>query len=223
MEKEIMVDDMEACKKKLEAAINRPQPLPSPQDAKQAAEAIEHSAVRALAIAPDWATSRRACCGVCRPKGAPSCKSRCSRMPWRGLLRKPHLWRLAIQQQAEEQHEEARWSYLTCCRSWEPGRGWLTTFSQALWHLQGYFIFREEVKAYITNFCSGISSRTVAKYMRSSCLLASSRMYVAHTDSPEEIFETQAGIFCQPNKLIDSILEPIKKMKRYWGWVGVKW
>jgi hypothetical protein len=86
-----------------------------------------------------------------------------------------------------------------------------TTLSQALWHLQGYFIFREEGKAYITNFCSGISSRTVAKYMRSSCLLASMRMYVAHADSPEEIFETWDGIFCRPNKLIDSIMEPIEK------------
>jgi hypothetical protein len=53
MEIEIMVDDVEACKKKLKDAINRPQPLPSPQDAKQAAEAMEHSAVKALAIAPD--------------------------------------------------------------------------------------------------------------------------------------------------------------------------
>jgi hypothetical protein len=48
MEKEIMVDDVEACKKKLEAAINRPKPLPSPQDAKQVTEAMEHSAVRLM-------------------------------------------------------------------------------------------------------------------------------------------------------------------------------
>jgi hypothetical protein len=53
MEIEIMVDDVEACKKKLEAAINRPKPLSRPQDAKQVAEAMEHSAIRALAIAPN--------------------------------------------------------------------------------------------------------------------------------------------------------------------------
>jgi hypothetical protein len=45
--------------------------------------------------------------------------------------------------------------------------------------------------------------------------LASNRMYVAHADSPEEIFETWDGIFCRPNKLIDSIMEPIEKIPKF--------
>jgi hypothetical protein len=48
-------------------------------------------------------------------------------------------------------------------------------------------------------------------------------MYVAHVDSPEEIFETQDRIFCRPNKLIDSIMEPIQKTLKFpvgeWAWL----
>jgi hypothetical protein len=79
---------------------------------------------------------------------------------------------------------------------------------------RSYYIFREELEAYVRDYAHGVSDRTLAQQIKQHCLSKGTADYVEFATSPKEILETLGGLFARPSKLIDSLMDPIKKAKK---------
>jgi hypothetical protein len=79
---------------------------------------------------------------------------------------------------------------------------------------RSYYIFREELEAYVRDYAHGVSDRTLAQQIKQHCLSKGTADYVEFATSPKEILETLGGLFARPSKLIDSLMDPVKKGKK---------
>jgi hypothetical protein len=70
-----------------------------------------------------------------------------------------------------------------------------------------YFAFKEELQAFIRDYGQGTSDRTLAQQKNSEA-------YVEWAWSPAAILETLGGLFGRPSRMVESLLEPVKKQKR---------
>jgi hypothetical protein len=77
-----------------------------------------------------------------------------------------------------------------------------------------YYIFREELEAYVQDYVHGVSDRTLAQQIKQHCLSKGTADYVEFATSPKEILETLGGLFARPSKLIDCLMDPVKKAKK---------
>jgi hypothetical protein len=60
---------------------------------------------------------------------------------------------------------------------------------------RSFFLFREELGAYIKDYGHGMTERTLAQQIKKNCLSKQSAAYVEWAMSPAEILETLAGLF----------------------------
>jgi hypothetical protein len=70
------------------------------------------------------------------------------------------------------------------------------------------------LEAYVREYAHGVSDRTLAQQIKQHCLSKGTADYVEFATSPKEILETLGGLFARPSKLIDSLMDPIKKAKK---------
>jgi hypothetical protein len=75
-------------------------------------------------------------------------------------------------------------------------------------------VFKEELSAYIKDYGHGIGKRSLAEQIKKHCLSKGTADYLEFADSPEEILETLGGLFARPSRLIDSLMDPLKKHKK---------
>jgi hypothetical protein len=54
----------------------------------------------------------------------------------------------------------------------------------------------------------------LAEQIKKHCLSKGTADYLEFADLPEEIFETLCGLFARPSRLIDSLMDPLKKHKK---------
>jgi hypothetical protein len=79
---------------------------------------------------------------------------------------------------------------------------------------RSYYVFKEELSAYIKDYGHGIGKRSLAEQIKKHCLSKGTADYLEFADSPEEILETLGGLFARPSRLIDSLMDPLKKHKK---------
>jgi hypothetical protein len=66
----------------------------------------------------------------------------------------------------------------------------------------------------VRDYAHGVSDRTLAQQIKQHCLSKGTADYVEFATSPKEILETLGGLFARPSKLIDSLMDPIKKAEK---------
>jgi hypothetical protein len=79
---------------------------------------------------------------------------------------------------------------------------------------RSFFAFKDELEAFIKDYGQGTSDRTLAQQIKNNCLSKSSAAYVEWAHSPAAILETLGGLFGRPSRLVESLLEPVRKQKR---------
>jgi hypothetical protein len=79
---------------------------------------------------------------------------------------------------------------------------------------RSYYVFKEELEAYVRDYAHGVSDRTLAQQIKQHCLSKGTADYVEFATSPAEILATLGGLFARPSKLIDSLIDPVKKAKK---------
>jgi hypothetical protein len=79
---------------------------------------------------------------------------------------------------------------------------------------RSFFTFKDELEAFIKDYGQGTSDRTLAQQIKVNCLSKSSAAYVEWAHSPAAILETLGGLFGRPSRLVESLLEPVRKQKR---------
>jgi hypothetical protein len=79
---------------------------------------------------------------------------------------------------------------------------------------RSYFAFKEELQDFIRDYGQGTSDRTLAQQIKANCLSKNSAAYVEWAWSPAAILETLGGLFGRPSRMVESLLEPVKKQKR---------
>jgi hypothetical protein len=77
--------------------------------------------------------------------------------------------------------------------------------------------------AYVKDYGHGIGKRSLAEKIKKHCLSKGMADYLEFADSPEEILETLGGLFARPSKLINSLMDPLKKHKKvpFDDWPGL--
>jgi hypothetical protein len=70
------------------------------------------------------------------------------------------------------------------------------------------------LEAYVQDYAHGVSDSTLARQIKQHCLSKGTADYVEFATSPKEILETFGGLFARPSKLIDSLMDPVKKAKK---------
>jgi hypothetical protein len=73
---------------------------------------------------------------------------------------------------------------------------------------RSFFTFKDK------DYGQGISDRTLAQQIKVNCLSKSSAAYVEWAHSSAAILETLGGLFGRPSRLVESLLEPVRKQKR---------
>jgi hypothetical protein len=79
---------------------------------------------------------------------------------------------------------------------------------------RSYFAFKDELEAFIRDYGKGTSDRTLAQQIKANCLSKNLAAYVEWAWSPPAILETLGGLLGRPSRLVESLLEPVKKQKR---------
>jgi hypothetical protein len=79
---------------------------------------------------------------------------------------------------------------------------------------RGYYTFKEKLSAYIKDYGYGVSQRSLAMGIRKHCLSKGTADFAEFADSPEEILKTLGGLFERPSRLIDSLMDPVKKQRK---------
>jgi hypothetical protein len=79
---------------------------------------------------------------------------------------------------------------------------------------RSFFTFKDELEAFIKDYGQGTSDRTLAQQIKVNCLSKSSAAYVEWAHLPAAILETLGGLFGRPSRLVESLLEPVRKQKR---------
>jgi hypothetical protein len=78
---------------------------------------------------------------------------------------------------------------------------------------RSFFTFKDELEAFIKDYGQGTSDRTLAQQIKVNCLSKSSAAYVEWAHLPAAILETLGGLFGRPSRLVESLLEPVRKQK----------
>jgi hypothetical protein len=79
---------------------------------------------------------------------------------------------------------------------------------------RSFFTFKDELEAFIKDYGQGSSDRTLAQQIKINCLSNSSPAYVECAHLPAAILVTLGGLFGRPSRLVESLLEPVRKQKR---------
>jgi hypothetical protein len=79
---------------------------------------------------------------------------------------------------------------------------------------RSYNIFKEDLEVYLQDYGHGVSNRTLAQMIKQHCLSKGTTEYVEFATMPAEILTTLSGLFARPAKLIDSLMDPVKKVKK---------
>jgi hypothetical protein len=79
---------------------------------------------------------------------------------------------------------------------------------------RGFYLFKEELMAYIKDYGHGVSDRSLAEQIKKNCVSKGTAEFLVFAHSPQEILETLGGLFAKPSKLIDELMEPLKKHKK---------
>jgi hypothetical protein len=79
---------------------------------------------------------------------------------------------------------------------------------------RSYYLFKEEVMAYIKDYGHGISDRSLADQIKKHCVSKGTAEYLVFADSPQEILDMLGGLFAKPSNLIEDLMEPLKKYKK---------
>jgi hypothetical protein len=79
---------------------------------------------------------------------------------------------------------------------------------------RSYFAFKEELQAFIRDYGRGTSDRTLAQQIKANCMSKNSAASVEWAWLPAAILETLGGLFGRPSRMVESLLEPVKKQKR---------
>jgi hypothetical protein len=79
---------------------------------------------------------------------------------------------------------------------------------------RSYDTFKEDLEAYLRDYGHGVSERTLAQQIKQHCLSKATAEYVEFSTTPTEILSTLSGLFARPARLIDSLMDPIKKAKK---------
>jgi hypothetical protein len=77
-----------------------------------------------------------------------------------------------------------------------------------------YYLFKEEVTAYIKDYGHGVGDRSLAEQIKKHCVSKGTAEYLVFADLPQEILEMLGGLFAKPSKLIDDLMVPLKKHKK---------
>jgi hypothetical protein len=70
------------------------------------------------------------------------------------------------------------------------------------------------IKSLCARSCTWVSDRTLAQQIKQHCLSKGTADYVEFATSPTEILATLGGLFARLSKLIDSLMDPVKKAKK---------
>jgi hypothetical protein len=86
---------------------------------------------------------------------------------------------------------------------------------------RSYYLFKEEVMAYIKDYGHGVGDRSLADQIKKHCVSKGTAEYLVFADSPQEILDMLGGLFAKPSKLIEDLMEPLKKHKKvpFVAWV----
>jgi hypothetical protein len=68
---------------------------------------------------------------------------------------------------------------------------------------RSYYVFKEELEAYVRDYAHGVSERTLALQIKQHCLSKGTADYLEFAMSPGEILATLGGLFARPSKLIN--------------------
>jgi hypothetical protein len=78
---------------------------------------------------------------------------------------------------------------------------------------RSYYLFKEEVMAYIKDYGHGVGDRSLADQIKISVSKGTAE-YLVFADLPQEILDMLGGLFAKPSKLIEDLMEPLKKHKK---------
>jgi hypothetical protein len=76
------------------------------------------------------------------------------------------------------------------------------------------YLFKEEVMAYIKDYGHGVGDRSLAEQIKKHCVSKGTAEYLVFADSPQEILDMLGSLFAKLSKLIDDLMEPLKKHKK---------
>jgi hypothetical protein len=79
---------------------------------------------------------------------------------------------------------------------------------------RSYYLFKEEVMAYIKDYGHGVGNRSLAEQIKKYCVSKGTAEYLVFADLPQAILDMLGGLFAKPSKLIDDLMEPLKKHKK---------
>jgi hypothetical protein len=77
-----------------------------------------------------------------------------------------------------------------------------------------YYVFKEELEAYVRDYAHGVSDRTLAQKIKQHSLSKGIADNVEFATLVAEILAILSGLFARPSKLIDSLIDPVKKAKK---------
>jgi hypothetical protein len=79
---------------------------------------------------------------------------------------------------------------------------------------RSYYLFKEEVMAYIKDYGHGVGDRSLVDQIKNHCVSKGTAEYLVFADSPQEILEMLGSLFAKPSKLIEDLMDPLKKHKK---------
>jgi hypothetical protein len=68
---------------------------------------------------------------------------------------------------------------------------------------RSYYLFKEEVMAYIRDYGHGVGDRSLAEQIKNHCVSKGIAEYLVFADLPQEILNVLGGLFAKPSKLIE--------------------
>jgi hypothetical protein len=79
---------------------------------------------------------------------------------------------------------------------------------------RSYYLFKEKVTAYIKDYGHGVGNRSLADQIKKHCVSKGTAEYLVFADLPQEILDMLGGLFAKPSKLIEDLMDPLKKHKK---------
>jgi hypothetical protein len=70
---------------------------------------------------------------------------------------------------------------------------------------RSYYLFKEEVMAYIKDYGHVVGDRSLADQIKKHCVSKGTAEYLVFADLPQEILDMLGGLFAKPSKLIEDL------------------
>jgi hypothetical protein len=80
---------------------------------------------------------------------------------------------------------------------------------------QSYYLFKEEVTAYIKDYGHGVGDRSLAEQIKKHCMSKGTAEYLEFADWPQEILDMLGGLFAKPSKLIKIYWSRSRSTRRF--------